>query len=109
MTIQKPRGDDESINICPTYVQKDNTKETCNTHTRIQPRTGKGRTYVAQHDHLQQQCDPTHQPTAASFLDKTFVFDNRKPLGEGRQQDMHDIPSTHDGISHLQIHPLTQS
>lgn len=73
-------------------------------------RTGKGRTYIAQHDHLQQQqCDPTHQPTAASFLDKTFVFDNRKPLGEGRQQDMHDIPSTHDGISHLQIHPLTQS
>lgn len=49
MTLQKPRGDDESINIWPTYVIRDNIQLTIHYTIHIQNRQTnrqtEGRTY----------------------------------------------------------------
>lgn len=97
MTIQKPRGDDESINICPTYV----SRITKRLASKLKQRPAFG--------HSTTLANNKAANCAVLFCRRLLCSTMGKPLGEGRQQDMHDLPSTHDGISHLLIHSHTDN
>lgn len=83
MTLQKPRGDDESINIWPTYVIRDNIQLTIHytIHIQIDKQTDRQtdrrtdlQTNSKQCSNLGKNCKKGKKVTNSGILSEKFFF-----------------------------------